>query len=462
MSRTTSSPALLALFSALIPFAASHSWVERACRIAPNGTMVGPEGFARGYVPRDSVNPPFSDTIPTNILPAAGQAAYSGNEILNKFPLDPNPAFPLLEASPGDHIAIMHLENGHTTQPQNQPNKPRNRGTIFFYGTDQPKDQERLFDVHLVWNRQGTGGDKRGRLLGTRNYDDGQCYQPSNSQLSAERASSLAPEGAKHEQELACQSDIKLPSDLKPGSIYTIYWYWDWPDLNPQEIDIENTKNGEFPWAGTFMRGKKDPNGFKESAIAKNESYSSVIDVKITKPDGDDGFLRAKSGLDGFIQNQDIYTKAIKAQMMSNFQVDVDVPGDAPGNIGMPEGGEEPASTTTMAIKPTQPVGGTVTVTQTVTVPPATVIKTVTITAGDAGATAAPALPSNVFVSSFLPGVPQGPSTLTTSSLPSMVPSSMVAPVPPPEETNAAPENGRPSVTPFLRARNNWALGGRW
>lgn len=423
--------------------------------------MVGPEGFARGYVPRDSTNPPFTDTIPTNILPAAGQPAYSGNEILNKFPLDPNPAFPLLEASPGDHIAIIHLENGHTTQPQNQPNKPRNRGTIFFYGTDKPKEQERLFDVHLVWNRQGTGGDKRGRLLGTRNYDDGQCYQPSNSELSTQRASSLAPEGAKHEQELACQSDIKLPNDLKPGTIYTVYWYWDWPDLNPQEIDIEATKNGEYPWAGTFMRGDKDPHGFKESAIARNESYSSVIDVKIADPE-EDGF-RNKAGLDGFIQDQNIYTKAIKAQMESNFQVDVDVPGDAPGNIGMPDGGDEgeaPSSTTTRGPAPTN-VGGTVTVTSMVTVPPSTIIKTVTVTAGDAASTAAPAIPSNVFVSSFLPGVPQGPSSSASTSSPSMVPSSMVAP-PPPEETNAAPDGGRPTVTPFLRARNNWALGGWW
>jgi hypothetical protein len=84
----------------------------------------------------------------------------------------------MLEAAPGDYIAIMHLENGHTTLPHNQPNKPRNRGTIYFYGTTQPKEQEKLFDVHLLWNKQGTGGDKRGKLLATRNYDDGQCYQP--------------------------------------------------------------------------------------------------------------------------------------------------------------------------------------------------------------------------------------------------------------------------------------------
>jgi hypothetical protein len=439
---------ILAL-TALLPFTAAHSWVERASRIAPNGTMIGPKGFARGYVPRDSTNPPFTDTIPTNILPIAGQPMYSGDEILNKFPLDPNPAnFPLLEAAPGDHVAIIHLENGHTTQPQNQPNKPRNRGTIFFYGTSKPKDQERLFDVHLVWNRDGSGGDKRGRLLGTRNYDDGQCYQPSNAELSTSRAAALASEGAKHEIELACQSDLQLPNDLKPGSIYTIYWYWDWPDLNPQEIDIEKTTDGRYPWAGTFMRGEKDPNGFKASAIAKNESYSSVIDIKIT--DSDEGFKQKSEGGSAFIQNQDIYTKAIKSQMESNFQVDVDVPGDAPGFADSPEPPQDdkPSGTTTQSAP-----GATVTVTRLVTVPPATVIKTVTITTGsDASPTSAPIkIPDSVYVSSFLPGVPKESSSSSSTSL--------VFPPPPEETTSTSTTGGRPSVTPFLRARENWGLG---
>ncbi|KAK0384065.1 hypothetical protein NLU13_8154 [Sarocladium strictum] len=444
-----------ALLALILPFTNAHSWVERASRIAPNGTMTGPIGFARGYVPRDSTNPPFTDTIPTNILPVAGQSMYSGDEIINKFPLDPNPAFPLLQAAPGDHIAIMHLENGHTTLPQNQPNKPRNRGTIFFYGTSDPKPQERLFDVHLVWNAAGTGGDKRGRLLGTRNYDDGQCYQPNNAELSTSRAAALAPEGAKHDIELACQSDLQLPKDLKPGSIYTIYWYWDWPDLNPPEIDMDKTKDGLYPWAGTFMRGQKDPNGFKPSAIAKNESYSSVIDIKISAPntneEGAKNFQSKAEGGNTFIQDQDIYTKAIQSQMQNNYQVDV------PGLVKTPEppqDDDKPSGTTTRP----PPTGATVTVTELVTVPAATVVKTVTITAGAEPTSTSVQLPGGVFISSFLPGVPKESSTSVSSSSTT----SRVLP-PAPEETESAtqtqPTGGRPIVTPFLRARADWGLG---
>ncbi|KAG5663772.1 hypothetical protein KAF25_006357 [Fusarium avenaceum] len=359
----------------LISSASAHSWVEYASKLAQNGTMIGKIGYARGFVPRDSTNPPYTDTIPQNILPPSGQPAYSGNEILNKFKLEKNPQFPMLEAAPGDYVALMHLENGHTTLPDNQPNKPRNRGTIYFYGTTQPKDEEKLFDVHLLWNKEGTGGDKRGKLIATRNYDDGQCYQPNNRDISLERSSKLAPLGAIPTKELSCQSDIKLPEDLKPGDIYTIYWYWDWPDLNGDKIDMEATKNGKFPWAGTFMRGEKDPNGFPADAIARNESYSSVVDIKITGAEGA-SFAAKGSHILNFDDDQNIYSAGIEEQMKSNFQVDVDAgkgDGSLPSSTAMP--------------KPTAPVGGgadngdgVATVTVTETLKPSPVVTTVYIT----------------------------------------------------------------------------------
>ncbi|KAF5007300.1 hypothetical protein FDECE_6368 [Fusarium decemcellulare] len=363
--------------STLISSTTAHSWVEYAYKLARNGTMTGNIGYPRGYVPRDSTNPPWTDTIPQNLLPVTGQPAYSGEEVLNKFKLEKNPEFAMLEAAPGDYVAIMHLENGHTTLPQNQPKKPKNRGTIYFYGTSEPKEEEKLFDVHLVWNKEGTGGDKRGRLIATRNYDDGQCYQPNPGELSTERSSELAPQGALPEKELACQSDIKLPDDLKAGDIYTIYWYWDWPDLNSEEIDMDATKDGKFPWAGTFMRGEKDPNGFTMNAIARNESYSSVIDIKITGSKAD-SFAAKDMGTLDWVKDQNIYSAGIEAQMKTNFQVDVD------GNQGGGSGAPAPTNPTTptATVKPTAtaPADGgagsgdgvaTVTVTETVK-PPAT------------------------------------------------------------------------------------------
>ncbi|GKT98548.1 unnamed protein product [Fusarium langsethiae] len=374
----TSALALAA--STLISPASAHSWVEYASKLARNGTMIGKMGYPRGFVPRDSTNPPFADSIPQNILPQAGQSAYSGQEILNKYKLEKNPQFPMLEAAAGDYIAIMHLENGHTTLPENQPNKPKNRGTIYFYGTTQPKDEEKLFDVHLRWNKEGTGGDKRGKLISTRDYDDGQCYQPNAGQLSTGRSAELKPKGAIHEKELACQSDLKLPSNLKAGDIYTIYWYWDWPDLNSENIDMEATKNGKFPWAGTFMRGEKDPNGFTMEAIARNESYSSVLDIKIT---GSAGLAAKDQNILEYVDNQNVYSAGIEAQMKSNFQVDVD--GGKGDNMPAPSSPSSPSSpaspTATAPADGGAGSGGDVaTVTVTATVKPSPIISTVYVT----------------------------------------------------------------------------------
>ncbi|OAQ99805.1 hypothetical protein LLEC1_00712 [Akanthomyces lecanii] len=355
---STTSAALLAA-AALSTLTNAHSWVEEVYRIAPNGTLVGAAGYPRGWVARTSTDPLWKDTIPQWLLPPTGQSAYSGDEELNKFPFEADPKFAMLQAAPGDHISLIHLENGHTTLPQNQPKKPHNRGTIFLYGTDQPKPKERLLDVHLVWNRDGTGGDKRGRLLATRNYDDGQCYQPNPGDISTQRAKELAPDGAQHDRELRCQSDIQLPADLKPGSTYTIYWYWDWPDLNADKINMDATTNGNCPAA----------------------VVGGAVDIAAV-----------------WNSQQNIYTKAIQAQMTSNFQVDIDAnqpaggsggsnapsatptaPASAPLSSGSPpppsSATSAPPSSATSAPPSTAPTNPTVTVT--VTVPPSTVIQTV-------------------------------------------------------------------------------------
>jgi hypothetical protein len=486
---------------ALAHVAASHSWIESASNVADNGTMVGKPGFPRGYIPR--TEPGYGDAVPTYLLPANGQSAYSGEEILNKFPFEANPRFPMLEAASGTHIALNYLENGHTTLPENQPNKPRNRGTIFIYGTSIPSEQEKLFDVHLRWNRDGTGGDGRGKLLATRNYDDGQCYQPNGGSLSSQRANELADEGAKHEQELACQADIKLPDDLKPGSIYTIYWYWDWPDLNPDRIDIEATKNGIFPWAGTFMRGDKDPHGFTADAIARNESYASTIDIKIVEGSG--SYNVKGNSAKGYINDQNIYSKAIEEQMRNNYMVDLDGgAGNSPSQSSInssPPGATSTRSSTTT----TEAVGGgeTVTVTQTIAPPPPTTVVTtvyqtmsapplevssskdstswstviVTLTSHvQAGPTASQetsqssvptGVPTQETSQSSVPtGVPTQETSL--SSVPTGVPTQKTSqpPVPsgvPTQKTSQPPAptpSGRPSVAPFMRRdRVNWGFG---
>ncbi|POR32759.1 Uncharacterized protein TPAR_07052 [Tolypocladium paradoxum] len=322
----------------LVTTASAHSWIESAFRIAPNGTFIGAPGFPRGYVPRSE--PGWSDKQAQHLIPDAG--VYKGTEVLNKYPFDANPKFPMLEAAPGDRVSILHLENGHVTLPQNQPNKPLNRGTVYLYGTTQPKDQEKLFDVHLLWNQNGSGGDGRGKLLATRNYDDGQCFQDNKQPIAQERVNKLAGDGASLEKELKCQSAITLPKDLKPGTVYTVYWYWDWPTLNPDKVDMQATKNGQFPWAGSFMRGDRVPDGWTRDAIVINESYSSVIDIKIS--DKLPGVVAKEGDESAFVDKQNVYQMGIKGQMANNYDVKVD-------NLGGSET-KAPAPTSTAVIPP--------------------------------------------------------------------------------------------------------------
>lgn len=475
----------VALVLALAAAAKAHSWIERAYKVAPNGTMIGAEGYARGWLARNSTDPPFQDKIPQLLLPLTGQSAYSGDEILNKYKKEENPQFPMLEAAPGDHVAIIHLENGHTTLPQNQPRKPQNRGTIFLYGTSQPNENERLFDVHLAWNQNGTGGDRRGVLLGTRSYDDGNCYQPNNGQLSIERAARLAPEGADHNIELGCQSTIQLPSDLKAGSIYTVYWYWDWPDLDSANIDFQATTNGLYPWAGTFMRGQKDPHGFTMAAISKNESYASTMDIKITGGDSSSAAKQANINSE-FIEKQNIYSMAIKDQMNGNYQVDIDVNGAGKGGpsatpitstSAAPHVASTSAAATESAVRQgiaqpsVAPTGNTPeqqstvwkTIYKTVSAAPlSTPSPVVFVTTTVHHTQAAPASPT--------------PSTTTTTSTTTLAVTStrtsdaqVAAPtvivavtkhVPAARDGEPTPTslNDRPTVTPFNR-RRNWAFG---
>lgn len=385
--RTTS--LRLAAVLALACSASAHSWVEQVARIAPNGTLVG-VGYPRGY--KDRASKGWSDEIPMLRLPATGTAFYTGNEIINKFNFTDKPEFPMLQASAGDSVAFSHHENGHVTLIQNQPHKPRNRGTIYFYGTSQPKAQEKLFDIHLRWNKDGTGGDKRGVLLATRNFDDGQCYQPNHQQIAEARAAKFKTDGASSDKELICQADVKLPSDLKPGSIYTVYWYWDWPDLNEQKIDMEKTKDGLYPWAGSFMRGDAVPNGWNMDTISRNESYASAVDIIITE--GKAQLLAAtESGAkEAWVAQQDIYSKAVREQMSSNFQVQVGDSGKGDAAVPASGSGPAPVAPSLVATPATSASGnGVLTVTRTNTVPPTTLLTTAyrTVQPGESRPTAA-------------------------------------------------------------------------
>ncbi|KAF9884320.1 hypothetical protein FE257_001898 [Aspergillus nanangensis] len=224
---------LFGLIFILLTTAGAHSWVEQLMVIAPNGTFVGSPGYPRGNVLRTDSS--FSDTAMVNLIPPNGRP----NKILRSDSLckqtqqkqtQKSKDSPRLQASPGAAIALRFQENGHVTLPQNQVGKPHNRGTVYVYGTTQPKENEKLLNVHGVWNKNGTGGDRRGVLLSTQNFDDGRCYQVNSGGISQKRQAEFPHEADQlMGGDLWCQQDIALPFEAPSGQPYTLYWVWDWP-----------------------------------------------------------------------------------------------------------------------------------------------------------------------------------------------------------------------------------------
>lgn len=220
------------IFFALIALCDAHTWVERLMRIdASNGTMVGPPGYVRGMRPRSE--PGFSDLDMQHLLPSNGIYAQRSDRMCRSSQssvwMNYTETFPRLKARPGDYIALQYQENGHITLPQNAPRK-KDSGTVWIYGTSQALPNETFIDIHKVWNMDQTGGDRRGKLLAIRPFDDTRCYQVNEGAISKNRQSLfpktyLEPQGS----DLWCQNDLRLPDDVST-SLYTLYWVWEWPD----------------------------------------------------------------------------------------------------------------------------------------------------------------------------------------------------------------------------------------
>ncbi|KAI4155326.1 MAG: hypothetical protein LQ340_001064 [Diploschistes diacapsis] len=218
----------LAASTFLVKQASAHSWVEMLRNVANNGTFMGDPGYPRGYFNRSA--PGFNDKTmayqveQNGANPSMCMGTQQGG-------LPQTPGAPRLQASVGSMIALLYQENGHVTLPQNVPGKPANRGTVYVYVTDQPHENETFYSIHKIWNADGTGGDKRGKLLTTQNFDDGQCYQKNDGTISTTRQKEFniieatLPEGGN----LWCQTDLAIPSDAQSGKPLALYWVWDWP-----------------------------------------------------------------------------------------------------------------------------------------------------------------------------------------------------------------------------------------
>ncbi|KAG9247790.1 hypothetical protein BJ878DRAFT_414168, partial [Calycina marina] len=220
---------LLAIF---ISSATAHTWVEDILHIAQNGTLIGPAGYARGTISRDSVPGPDQVMVWKTLNETLTADRSICSTVQQKGTQTPD--FPVFEGSQGEVMALQYLENGHVSLLQ--ASRPLHGGTIYIYGTSTPSNDDKLLSIHRVWNAAGTGGDKRGKLLATRPFDDQQCYEADNGgAISKARALEFPTiSGAS----LKCQTDFQIPDDAPAD--YTFYWVWDWPQLNLDGTIINN------------------------------------------------------------------------------------------------------------------------------------------------------------------------------------------------------------------------------
>ncbi|KAL9635856.1 MAG: hypothetical protein Q9164_003206 [Protoblastenia rupestris] len=229
----------LAAFAIFLTPTTAHSWIEQLTLIDSQGVFTGTPGYARSFTPRDA--PGFTDKSLVHLLPPSDPLLARDVSTEGLKPTDAmcrknqqaqtqTDGYPRLSAAPGSMIALRFQENGHVTLPETQKGKPKNRGNVYIYGTSQPKPTENFLDVFKQWNEAGTGGDKRGRLLATQPYDDGQCYQVNSGTISTTRQKEHPhPSDKLTGMDVWCQNDIKLPSDIPTDKPYTLYWVWDWP-----------------------------------------------------------------------------------------------------------------------------------------------------------------------------------------------------------------------------------------
>ena len=258
--------------------------------VAPNGTMVGQPGFPRGNVLRSTQG--FGDPAMVNLIPYEGSQRrpndIRANDLMCKSTQTSQTqtdGSPRLQAPAGAAIALRYQENGHVTLPQNQPGKPDNRGTVYVYGTTQPSPDDAFLAIHRQWTADGKGGDGRGVLLSTQNFDDGQCYQVNGGSISQQRQKQFSHTASPTMGgDLWCQQDIALPADLPANRQMTLYWVWDWPTM---------------PGTAGFPDGKQ-------------EIYTTCMDIDIVDSSSVEPVSK---GSVNYQQGQDLNNAAISSQM---------------------------------------------------------------------------------------------------------------------------------------------------
>lgn len=287
------------LTASLALHASAHTWIEEMQVIGSNGSYIGDRGFSRGYMAR--TDPGFNGDSDLWMLPSLDarnpdesvRSRINGSDLLchpsQRSSNYSNPAYPKLKATPGGHVAMKYLENGHVTLPWTLTGKPKNGGTVLVFGTTNPRAEEKIVDV-MQWTKDGSGGDGRGFLMGAMDYDDGECHQLNTCWMSGERQilyPNRVPDQPDSSVERWCESDIQIPAYVSTGPL-TAYWIWDW-----------GTEAGKDCLA---------PDG-------KDQYYTNCADFDIVADDGDPAAGNAKIATEAntnTLAQQDPNTRAVR------------------------------------------------------------------------------------------------------------------------------------------------------
>ncbi|KAI5290685.1 hypothetical protein KEM54_000755 [Ascosphaera aggregata] len=283
--------ALLAHISYYITPATSHSWVSFVRNInSANGQTFG-EGYPRGYVSRaqwaaeggvsrfgayDVLNM-YAPASAKGTLPPSAPLCKNTQQSENYTEYGGKRYGPI-EAAPDSWLALFYQDNGHVTNPSLQQGKQRGGGHVFVYGS--PKfDPSRTFqeiwdsEAHNFTQPKNSNGDLQ--LLAIRNFDDGVCRQGSQNNAITRLRDKKYPnnkQDAAQQGDVYCQSDFRLPGNIK--DMYTIYWIWNWPSY------------------------KQGPHG-EETSISHDEVYVSCLDVHVaasgTRPNDEGSQIEWKS-----------------------------------------------------------------------------------------------------------------------------------------------------------------------
>jgi hypothetical protein len=213
--------------AAAISVALGHTWGEQLRNINDKGQYVGAYGYMRGYRVRGGPN--YNEDALVQRMPASnndGKIFITADQFLchenQREQKQASDRFPRLQTAPGNFVAIRYQENGHVTTADTIVGKPEKGGTVYVYGTTDPKSDEKLIDI-LQWTQDGKGGNKRGVLLAMNDYDDGRCYLNNETPIAQERKKADpaymagTPQIGPANSVMYCETDVKLPDTIGQG-----------------------------------------------------------------------------------------------------------------------------------------------------------------------------------------------------------------------------------------------------